>query len=434
MSSIAVQNRTDFRSFGDTQWWTDTVRMLLGAGIFTALLVTVTPFAVTFTGDQDAGSLANQLGYASLALVVFAGHALFTDRTTLLAMARPMWIIMAAWLLVSALWADSPENALRGAAFTLLAIATVSAILCFPKDVRAFRTALTLAMLAVLALSYFGVIAMPGLALHDGSGSEPQHAGLWRGAYSHKNVAGAVFAVVFFCGVYLFRCGQRWSGFVIALLAAFFVLKTGSKTSITLLPLVAAIVIIGSLTGRWLLTIGIALTLTVMAFLTIGTVLSPLFDQIVQTVVPGTTFTGRMDLWRFALEVFEGHEWTGFGLNAFWQSQVVYGTERNFELSWDPRGSPNAHNGYLDIAISMGLPGLVLAVIVLVVLPLWDFTRVGRDRESQRLGQLFLMVLAYLLLNAFLESFLFDRANPIWMAVCFAVIGLRLLSRHSVRA
>ena len=44
------------------------------------------------------------------------------------------------------------------------------------------------------------------------------------------------------------------------------------------------------------------------------------------------------------------------------------------------------------------------------------------------------MVLAYLLLNAFLESFLFDRANPIWMAVCFAVIGLRLLSRHSVRA
>ncbi|MAY28752.1 MAG: hypothetical protein CL627_05845 [Aurantimonas sp.] len=261
--------------------------MLLGGGIFTALLVTVTPFAVTFTGDQDAGSLANQLGYASMALVVFAGHALLTDRTTLLALARPMWLIMAAWLLVSALWADSPENALRGAAFTLLAMATVSAILCFPKDVRAFRTALTLAMLAVLALSYFGVIAMPGLALHDGSGSEPQHAGLWRGAYSHKNVAGAVFAVVFFCGVYLFRCGQRWSGFAISLLAAFFVLKTGSKTSITLLPVVAAIVIIGSLTGRWLLTIGIALTLTVMAFLTIGTVLSPLFDQIVQTVVPG---------------------------------------------------------------------------------------------------------------------------------------------------
>jgi O-antigen ligase len=202
----------------------------------------------------------------------------------------------------------------------------------------------------------------------------------------------------------------------------------------TLLPVVATIVIFGSITGRWLLVVGIGLTLVVMTLLTLGTVLSPVLDQIVQTVVPGTTFTGRMDLWRFALEVFDGREWTGFGLNAFWQGQVVYGTERNFELSWDPRGSANAHNGYLDVAISMGVPGLVLAVVVLVLLPLWDFVHIGRDRESERLGQFFLMVLTYLLLNAFLESFLFERANPIWMAVCFAVIGLRLLSRHQVRA
>ncbi|MEF2552362.1 O-antigen ligase [Aurantimonas sp. A2-1-M11] len=433
MSNIAVPNRTDARSLGDAEWWTDLVRLMLGAGILTALLVTVTPFAVTFEGDQNAGNLANQLGYASLALVVFAGHFLLTDRTTLLALMRPAWMMMAVWLLGSALWAAQPENALRGAVFTLLAMAAVSGVLCFPKDVRAFRTALTLAMLAVLALSYLGVIALPGLAIHDGSGSEPQHAGLWRGAYSHKNVAGAVFAVVFFCGVYLFRAGNRWTGFAIAVLAALFVVKTGSKTSIILLPVVAAIVVFGAIAGRRLLVAGIAVTLTLMALLTLGTVLSPTLDNIVQTVVPGTTFTGRMDLWRFALEVFDGHEWTGFGLNAFWQTQVVFGTERNFELSWDPRGIANAHNGYLDVAISMGLPGLALAILVLVILPLRDFVHIGRDRESERLGQMFLMILAYLLLNSFLESFLFDRANPIWMAVCFAVIGLRLLSRRPVR-
>jgi len=434
MSNIAVQNRTDTVDPVIAEWWTDVVRMLLGAGVLTALMVTLTPFAVTFTGDENAGSLVNQIGYASLAVLVIIGHLLLTDRTTLQTLLRPAWVVMAAWLLGSALWATSPENALRGAAFTLLAMATVTGILCFPRDARAFRTALTLAMLAVLALSYLGVFAMPGVAIHDASGAEPQHDGLWRGAYSHKNVAGAVFAVVFFCGVYLLRAGNRATGLVIAVLAALFVVKTGSKTSMTLLPVVATIVIFGSIAGRWLLVVGIGLTLVVMTLLTLGTVLSPVLDQIVQTVVPGTTFTGRMDLWRFALEVFDGREWTGFGLNAFWQGQVVYGTERNFELSWDPRGSANAHNGYLDVAISMGVPGLVLAVVVLVLLPLWDFVHIGRDRESERLGQFFLMVLTYLLLNAFLESFLFERANPIWMAVCFAVIGLRLLSRHQVRA
>ncbi|MBO0661639.1 O-antigen ligase family protein [Jiella sp. MQZ9-1] len=435
MSSIGNRNAIDAGSVVDTPDWIGLTRFLLAAAVLSALLVTFTPFAVTFQGSENAGDLTNQLGYSGLAAIVLLGHLIFTERHVLVSLIRPWWVLMIGWLLASALWAPDPQNALRSALFTLLAMSAVTGVFAFPTSGRAFRWVLVVAALAVLGLCYVGVIALPHLAINDGSGSEPEHAGLWRGIYSHKNIAGAVIGSLFFFGVYLLRSRMIWIGLSICALAANFVLHTGSKTSTGLLPLVTLLVIFGRIVGgRRLLAVGVFLAIVAMALLTLGTVLSPTLDAIVQWAAPGTTYTGRMDLWRYALEVWQGHHWTGFGLNAFWQTDVVAHTEKNFELSWDPRGSPNAHNGYLDIAISMGIPGLFLAVVMLVILPLVDYARIGRDPESTRLGDTLLMVLFYLLLNSFLESYLFERANPIWMLVWFAVVGLRLLARHRMES
>ncbi|MEX6508516.1 O-antigen ligase family protein [Jiella sp. M17.18] len=434
MNSIAAPNRTDGGAFTGPDARIDLVRLLLAAAVIAALVITFTPFTVTFNGNTDNGNVINQLGYSGLAAIVLAGHVLFTDRFVLMSLMRPTWMLMLGWLTASALWAPDPENAFRSGLFTVLAMVSVSGFLCFPRNPRHFRIALTIGVLAAVLLCYFGVIALPGLAIDDGSDEGGAHLGMWRGIYSHKNIAGAVMGAFFFCGVYLWRCGDRMMGLAVAALTAVFVLKTGSKTSTLLLPIVAImIVFLRLIAGRRLLAIGIAAMLVVMGLLTVGTVLSPALNDILQAIVPGTTFTGRMDLWRFALEVFRGHEWTGFGLNSFWQTPVVGGTEKNFELSWDPRGSPNAHNGYLDLAISLGWPGLGFALLVLVVMPLLDYQKVGRDDESRRLGDLFLMILTYLLLGSFLETFLFERANPIWMLVWMSVAGLRLLAANNVR-
>ena len=433
MSNTARLNGTDAGRVAPVVDWIGVACFLVASAVLTAVLVTFTPFVVTFDGNQNSGDLANQLGYSGLAAMVLAAHLMLSDRHVVVSLLRPTWILMAAWLFASALWAPSPANAIRSALFTLLAMTAVTGVYTFPRDGRSFRFVLVVAAMAVLGLSYFGILFLPHLALHDGSGSEPEHAGLWRGIYSHKNVAGSVIGALFFYGIYLMRARMVWWGLTIAGLSANFVLHTGSKTATGLLPLVTLIVIFGRLiVGRVLLSFCVFAAVVVMALLTLGTIFSPTLDAIVQWAVPGTTYTGRMDLWRFAVEVWHGHEWTGFGLNAFWQTLVVAGTEKNFELSWDPRGSPNAHNGYLDIAISMGIPGLAIAVIMLVILPLVDYARIGRDRESTQLGDTLLMILFYLLLNSFLESFLFERANPVWMMVWFAVVGLRLLARHRV--
>ena len=84
--------------------------------------------------------------------------------------------------------------------------------------------------------------------------------------------------------------------------------------------------------------------------------------------------------------------------------------------------------GNFTVAIALGWPGLACAVAVIVMLPFRDFLRIGQNREEVRLGDFFLMVLAFSLLNAMLESFLFSRNNPVWISTWLAIVGLRLLA------
>ena len=66
---------------------------------------------------------------------------------------------------------------------------------------------------------------------------------------------------------------------------------------------------------------------------------------------------------------------------------------------------------------------------MLLVLPAWDYLRCRAGDENRRFADFCLMVLAFMLLNSFLESFLFKRADPNWLLTFIAVVGLRLAAR-----
>ena len=428
MSSIVAPSRTEQSPQEQT---VHAVQTGLAAAILVALLVSFTPFLGT-TDDTAAasGNLVNQLGFGSLGVLAVVGHMLFSTRRVVYALLRPTWLLMGAWMVLSVTHSATPDAAFRAVLFSLFAMIAATAVVCLPNNGRAFRVVLTIGALTVLGLSYFGVVALPSLAIHDAGGAEPQHAGLWRGIYTHKNVAGPVMAALFFGGLYLIRSGDRWSGWLIAILAAFFVYKTGSKATAALVPMVAFLVVSPRLFGgRALPILVLSIAVVTMALMTIGTVLSPFLDSILQAILPGTTFTGRMDLWRFALDQMRAQQWTGWGFESFWLSEHIFSAEVPFELSWDPRGIVNSHSGYLDIAIALGWPALLPASFLLVILPFKDYLNCRPTIENQRLADLFLMVLAFCLLNSFLESYLFKRADPVWMVTWISIVGLRLLAK-----
>jgi O-antigen ligase len=290
------------------------LRTVLASVILTVAFVSLTPFASIYTGDTG-GNVLNQLGYGLLAAIALAGHLVFTERRVALSLLRPSWVLLVAWFAASAFHTVDPPDTLRGVVFATISMVAATGALCLPPDGRSLRVALSLSVLAVLGLSYLGVLVFPSLGRHVGD----VHDGLWRGVYSHKNVAGAAMAVYFFAGIYLFRMGNHVLGALIAVLSALFILRTGSKTSLGLTGIVFAIVM--SAHALRLRAAPVLLSLAAIlggALFTVGTVILPFSHDMVQLVAPGTSFTGRLELWRFALDAMANHGWSGYGFGAFW--------------------------------------------------------------------------------------------------------------------
>ena len=79
-----------------------------------------------------------------------------------------------------------------------------------------------------------------------------------------------------------------------------------------------------------------------MAVLTVGTVVSLPVNDFVTGLISDPTFTGRSDVWKFALEHMREHPWIGYGFDTFWNmSNLING---GYELETWAATAGHAHN------------------------------------------------------------------------------------------
>ena len=122
---------------------------------------------------------------------------------------------------------------------------------------------------------------------------------------------------------------------------------------------------------------------------------------------------------------------TGYGFEAFWFSKSIESGSQGADWA---RFASTSHNGYLDMALTIGLPGLALLVFAFVITPLRDFQRTLQTPENETLAYFFLNLWLYLLYQNLFEAFFVSRADPMWFALALATCGLRYTARYVVRA
>jgi O-antigen ligase len=311
----------------------------------------------------------------------------------------------------------------------------VAGILVLPRDEPGFAVAAVNACLVLLLLIYAMLLVAPQLVVHSAEGAEGVHVGDWRGHLSHKNFAAPVFSIVAMIGIYGWRSGLRWRGALIVALGVIFVLNSGSKTTMGFLPLAIGVVAMGRVTGRPGLAIFAHLVLVgLIAALTVGSVMSPALNGILKALISDPTFTGRDEIWKFALQRIAERPWFGYGYASFWQTPAVTGLEENFEASWDVRGIGSGHDSYLDAALTFGVPGAVVMTFVLMGLPLADYLRACRITANRNLADLFVMIVIFMTYIGMLESFLLNRADPLWVLFALAVTGIGLTARMHAKS
>jgi O-antigen ligase len=402
--------------------------------VFAYFWITLTPFS-----DESAPSFAlpwagNSNLFNQILVVAMSGALLMAIRQhparSLLLQPRTLLVPMLAWFSLVSLAGEDPASAFRRIVFAVLVCFCAGAVLLLPRSEKQFAKLLAIGLLFALMLSYFGVLALPGRAIHQSTDAlEAALAGDWRGHFGHKNMASAAMVIAVFCGLYVMRSWSRWLGLVIAVLAAIFLFKAGGKSASAMLPIILALAWVFE---RWrslraLIAVGGPLLFNIVA---VGaSVFEPIRD-LVSSLGVDATFTNRSDVWRLAMGAIAEKPITGYGFQIFWQTdQLRYGG--GDVETWAVTAS-HAHNAYIEALINAGIPGLAFVVIWLLVLPIGDADRAKASGNDPALTRLFIRIWLFSILSACLESTFFSNAGPLWFTMLIAVFGLRLQARASL--
>jgi O-antigen ligase len=407
------------------------IDMLIRSGLFIAVFLTLWfsfhPFP---TLDQpleitDSGDPANQIGYSTF-LILLAAWNLTHQPQRLLLLIRPIMIATLLWFAVTVVFSWEPSLSMRRLAFALVTISVAAMVLLLPRNPRHFAGLMAAVAIIVTVVCYLGVMVAPMHAIHQASDMlEPELAGDWRGVFSHKNDASAAMVIFIFSGLFVARERSRCLGVIVIALAVPFLYLTHSKTALAAMPIAYVVSLIMAHTRRPATGVGIAIVILLfLNLISIGSVYFEPAHDLVDAIMSDPSFTGRADVWRLAEDAVAQSPIVGHGFSAFWGTeQVVYGMSGK---GWANTAS-HAHNGYLDMALTVGLPGTVLTTLWLLILPLVDFYRTPADADSAPLKMLFLRICLFAAYQSCFET-MFTEVGALWMVLFVAVFGLRFLA------
>ncbi|MFK0384211.1 O-antigen ligase family protein [Agrobacterium sp. NPDC090273] len=385
----------------------------------------------TYTGSAMAAgsSLLNQF----TAIVLLFSFILFMakERSFSLIFAPRLWMVaIFGWYAFTSLVGEAPMFSLRRLVMCAIIFVLAAGFLQLPRTERHFSTLLAVCTLAILFLCYFGVIVLPSRSIHQASDAlEPLLAGDWRGVFRHKNEAASVMSILIIVGVYLCKKWSFVGGLAVFLLSLVFLVKSGGKTALGLMPIIFSVGWFILRWPKWRYTV-VAALLAVFATVTVGTTVDPVFSAMLAKLGMDPTFTGRTDIWTVSIEYIRQSPLLGYGYQAFWRSDALMSsfTENN---TW-ATSAPDSHNGYFDLLLAAGVPGLVLVLIWIFLLPLYYLGKMSEAVRKSPLTRFYVSIWLYTLLYGFLETLFMLSTGFVWFFIIVAIVGLHLQAHASL--
>jgi O-antigen ligase len=368
---------------------------------------------------SGGGDIMRQLCYVAVFAVIatFAaarlGWKAFGTIPVLLA-------VLLAWCLTSAAWSAQPDVTFRRAVFAV--IVTASVFLSVETIGSARSLQLLLFVLAGLLIVNWLALPVIPAARHLADDPEPAVVGDWRGVFVHKNIAGAV--CVYSAALFLhFARERRRLGYVLLLVAvAGFLVGTRSKSSIGLLPvafLAGYAYRLGAQNVRNRQIVVVALGACLAVILTAA---GAWWDTIVQTLQDPDAFTGRVAIWHAEIAFIADHPLLGSGFGSFSYTGGSSPIAAYVGARW-VGDVANGHNGYLELLVTLGIPGFVLAMLATVIQPALWFARA--DAAGRVRSALLFTLFAFFLLHNFMEANFLKTDGAEWVTFLLVMAMLK---------
>lgn len=358
----------------------------------------------------SAARVINFVSYGVLiALILIAG----CWRQMVFAMTRDIpLMLLHIMAVVSVVWSAAPDVTgdetkafVRAAVFGLYLAVRFGLGGEMRLLAKIFGISVVLSLIAGAAIPSYGV---------EQSG---EWVGSWKGIFAFKNsfAAQMAFAIVLFVMTGIKYPKWRWLIGGLGGLAVVLLLLSRGKTSLAallitlyLLPLYGMVkqhykvrVVIGAL------VMIVSLVLALLAFFNLQFI-------VVDVLGKNLEFNGRIPIWLMMLDKGFEHFWLGHGYAAFWTSGASYQvlTQTWANHAYEAGIRFNAHNGYLDLFLQLGMIGLLLYLASLATLFFKTFYLLTRLKSVEAFWVFETMIL--LSLTSFADSLSVGTGGGEW--------------------
>ena len=399
--------------------------------IFVGLDAFSPPPAVTPSGtlpSTASGDSLRQIAFLGTAGLVALGAFQRLGLGMLRALPVSM-ILLLVWCLASALW--TPESAIAFRRAGLQVVIVVSVLLSVetigPK--RAFD--IWRILLGIVLVVNFLSIPLIEAARHGAGEIDTALVGNWRGLYGHKNIAGAVCAMTAILFLFTRTGWRNWIGIVVACAAIVFLVMTRSKTSLGLLSVALLAGWLYHLSWRDGLSRAILVVSTSIAVLALGTLIAMDPDILTRYLADPAQFTGRAAIWAAELAYIRDHPLLGAGFGTFADTGGLSPLHGYLASNWVGTVS-HGHNGYLQILVTIGGIGFVLAMTALVIRPMqrfWPLNFRTGNSETDSFKPMLFAIFTFMLLHNFMESDFLEGGGA-WAALLLVIGALNASTRR----
>jgi len=270
-------------------------------------------------------------------------------------------LLLAGLAVVSTYW-SLDRSATLHAVGGLILTAVIALDLSIHYSIRQLLRFICIAFVIVAVLSVVVEVVLPGIV----PGQEMEGAA-WHGVFGYKNVFGKVICFGTLACVAMIDRSRLLRGLVVVCGLALTVLSR----SVSAVGFLAFMLLIFALWPifKWRSTPRrFAITALTLIALTLTYVVAQNFARVTALLDKDPHLTGRVDLWQLALGDIEAQPVLGYGYQAFWSYNSVPARRIREAVNWDK--APHSHNGYIEMALSLGLTGFVAYGVLC-----WTFAR-----------------------------------------------------------
>ena len=318
---------------------------------------------------------------------------------------QSLWVFLGV-LCFSYFWSINPDQTIRFAIYTIgttgfgLYLATRYTL---PEQLTLL--AWTYGLLLILSILF--AVGLPKYGLMGGV-----HEGAFRGVFTHKNQFGAFMApggVVFLLNA--FKGGKySWVYWILLILSCATMVWSRSTTALgTFIVMLMLCLIYRIFRWRYEVMISAILAVTIVSFTALILLFGLGSDSLLDLVGKDVTLSGRTDIWSYVWDQIQLRPWLGYGLAAFWDG---YNGPSGYVQLAMRIAVIYAHNGFLDIWLSVGFVGLAIFVLGFLNTTIQSLTLLRKTYSPE--GFWPLLFLTYILLSNLTEGTISNMNSSFW--------------------